>query len=189
MCPGIAIMDIRTVCRRFFARFRVNANANLLVDGYYFFVRKNAVFVSLDFACSSIGVNDYLQLFFIDSYITSSRYVTAAVLDMSDLLFFIDYKAVRIRFDFLAYQLISLPCFNVFGLATRIIHRICFVCNINVRLFRRPFLLPSVTSRLHAVMLLALSYTPLRRIGYSLLTVILSGQLIGLIQKLPVKRR
>lgn len=35
------------------------------------------------------------------------------------------------------------------------------------------------------VLLLSLSYIPLRRIGYSLLTVILSGQLIGLVQKLP----
>ena len=32
------------------------------------------------------------------------------------------------------------------------------------------------------VLLLSLSYIPLRRIGYSLLTVILSGQLIGLMQ-------
>lgn len=32
---------------------------------------------------------------------------------------------------------------------------------------------------------LSLSYIPLRRIGYSLLTVILSGQLIGWIQKIP----
>ncbi len=39
------------------------------------------------------------------------------------------------------------------------------------------------------VLLLSLSYIPLRRIGYSLLTVILSGQLIGLIQKLPVRRK
>lgn len=38
------------------------------------------------------------------------------------------------------------------------------------------------------VLLLSLSYIPLTRIGYSLLTVILSGQLIGLIQKLPVRR-
>lgn len=38
------------------------------------------------------------------------------------------------------------------------------------------------------VLLLSLSYIPLRRIGFSLLTVILSGQLIGLIQKLPGKR-
>lgn len=34
---------------------------------------------------------------------------------------------------------------------------------------------------------LSLSYIPLRRIGYSLLTVILSGQLIGLVQR--IKRR
>jgi len=33
------------------------------------------------------------------------------------------------------------------------------------------------------VLVLSLSYIPLRRIGYSLLTVILSGQIIGLIQK------
>lgn len=39
------------------------------------------------------------------------------------------------------------------------------------------------------VLLLSLSYIPLRRIGYSLLTVILSGQLIGLIQKLPMRRK
>ena len=35
------------------------------------------------------------------------------------------------------------------------------------------------------VLLLSLSYIPLKRIGYSLLTVLLSGQLIGWIQKLP----
>lgn len=34
---------------------------------------------------------------------------------------------------------------------------------------------------------LSLSYIPLRRIAYSLLTVILSGQIIGLIQKLKAK--
>lgn len=38
-----------------------------------------------------------------------------------------------------------------------------------------------------AVLLLSLSYIPLRRIGYSLLTVILSGQIIGLIQKIRRK--
>jgi uncharacterized membrane-anchored protein YitT (DUF2179 family) len=40
------------------------------------------------------------------------------------------------------------------------------------------------------VLLLSLSYIPLRRIAYSLLTVLLSGQIIGLIQKLrwPCKR-
>lgn len=37
------------------------------------------------------------------------------------------------------------------------------------------------------VLLLSLSYIPLRRIGYSLLTVILSGQIIGLIQKIRRK--
>lgn len=35
------------------------------------------------------------------------------------------------------------------------------------------------------VLALSLTYIPLRRIGYSLLTVVLSGQLIGLIQMLP----
>lgn len=42
-----------------------------------------------------------------------------------------------------------------------------------------------------AVLLLSLSYIPLKRIAYSLLTVILSGQLIGLIQRLrlPVKNK
>lgn len=38
------------------------------------------------------------------------------------------------------------------------------------------------------VLLLSLSYIPLRRIGYSLLTVILSGQIIGWIQKIPSKK-
>lgn len=37
------------------------------------------------------------------------------------------------------------------------------------------------------VLSLSLSYIPVRRIGYSLLTVILSGQLIGLVQR--IKRR
>lgn len=36
------------------------------------------------------------------------------------------------------------------------------------------------------VLLLSLSYIPLRRIGYSLLTVVLSGQIIGWIQRLPL---
>lgn len=39
------------------------------------------------------------------------------------------------------------------------------------------------------VLTLSLSYIPLRRIGYSLLTVILSGQIIGLIQKIPHKTK
>lgn len=38
------------------------------------------------------------------------------------------------------------------------------------------------------VLLLALSYIPVRRIGYSLLTVILSGQIIGIMQKIPLRR-
>ena len=37
------------------------------------------------------------------------------------------------------------------------------------------------------VLLLSLSYIPVKRIGFSLLTVILSGQIIGLMQKLPGK--
>ena len=36
---------------------------------------------------------------------------------------------------------------------------------------------------------LYLSYIPLKRIGYSLLTVILSGQLIGWIQRIPFRRK
>ena len=39
------------------------------------------------------------------------------------------------------------------------------------------------------VLALSLSYIPLRRIGYSLLTVILSGQIIGWIQKIPNPRQ
>lgn len=38
------------------------------------------------------------------------------------------------------------------------------------------------------VLLLSLSYIPVRRIGYSLLTVILSGQIIGWIQKIPERK-
>lgn len=38
-----------------------------------------------------------------------------------------------------------------------------------------------------SVLLLSLSYIPFRRIGYSLITVVLSGQIIGLIQKIPRK--
>ena len=37
------------------------------------------------------------------------------------------------------------------------------------------------------VLVLSLSYIPLRRILYSLLTVVLSGQIIGLIQRLPAR--
>ena len=39
------------------------------------------------------------------------------------------------------------------------------------------------------VLLLSLSYIPFRRIAWSLLTVILSGQIIGIIQKINVKER
>ena len=39
------------------------------------------------------------------------------------------------------------------------------------------------------VLLLSLSYIPMRKIAYSLLTVILSGQIIGWMQMLPVKKR
>lgn len=38
------------------------------------------------------------------------------------------------------------------------------------------------------VLLLSLSYIPIKRIGFSLLTVILSGQIVGLIQKVPLKK-
>lgn len=37
-----------------------------------------------------------------------------------------------------------------------------------------------------SVLALSLSYIPLRRIGYSLLTVLLSGQIIGWVQKIPI---
>lgn len=39
------------------------------------------------------------------------------------------------------------------------------------------------------VLALSLSYIPVKRLIYSLLTVVLSGQLIGLIQKLPLHRK
>ena len=39
------------------------------------------------------------------------------------------------------------------------------------------------------VLILSLSYIPFRRIAYSLLTVILSGQIIGIIQKINAKER
>lgn len=39
------------------------------------------------------------------------------------------------------------------------------------------------------VLLLSLSYIPLRRIVYSLLTVVLSGQIIGILQKTKIKER
>lgn len=40
-----------------------------------------------------------------------------------------------------------------------------------------------------SVLLLSLTYIPFRRIAYSLLTVILSGQLIGFLQNIPSKER
>lgn len=39
------------------------------------------------------------------------------------------------------------------------------------------------------VLLLSLSYIPLQRIAYSLLTVVLSGQIIGLIQKIHMQKK
>lgn len=39
------------------------------------------------------------------------------------------------------------------------------------------------------VLLFSLSYIPLQRIAYSLLTVILSGQIIGLIQKIHIQKK
>ena len=40
-----------------------------------------------------------------------------------------------------------------------------------------------------SVLLLSLTYIPFRRIAWSLLTVILSGQIIGIIQKIKIKER
>ena len=40
-----------------------------------------------------------------------------------------------------------------------------------------------------SVLALSLSYIPLKRLVYSLLTVVLSGQIIGLIQKIPLHRK
>lgn len=39
------------------------------------------------------------------------------------------------------------------------------------------------------VLLLSLSYIPVRRIGFSLLTVLLSGKLIGLVQRFPMRKK
>ena len=39
-----------------------------------------------------------------------------------------------------------------------------------------------------SVLALSVSYIPLRRIGWSVLTVVLSGQIIGLIQKIELPR-
>ncbi len=40
-----------------------------------------------------------------------------------------------------------------------------------------------------SVLLLSLSYIPVRRIGFSLLTVLLSGKLIGLVQRFPEHKK
>ena len=56
------------------------------------------------------------------------------------------------------------------------------------RIFRLPIERIYLVSDL-TVLLLSLSYIPLARIAYSLLTVILSGQIIGIIQKINVKER
>jgi uncharacterized membrane-anchored protein YitT (DUF2179 family) len=40
-----------------------------------------------------------------------------------------------------------------------------------------------------SVLALSMTYIPLRRIGYSLLTVILSGQIIGWIQRIPLRQK
>ena len=55
------------------------------------------------------------------------------------------------------------------------------------RIFRIPIQWIYLVSDL-TVLLLSLSYIPLQRIQWSLLTVILSGQIIGWIQKIPFKK-
>ena len=55
-------------------------------------------------------------------------------------------------------------------------------------LFRLPIQRIYLISDL-AVLLLSLSYIPMQRIAYSLLTVILSGQIIGLIQKIQPHKK
>ena len=54
-------------------------------------------------------------------------------------------------------------------------------------LFRLPIQRIYLISDL-AVLLLSLSYIPMQRIAYSLLTVVLSGQIIGLIQKIQLRK-
>ena len=54
-------------------------------------------------------------------------------------------------------------------------------------LFRLPIQRIYLISDL-TVLLLSLSYIPMQRIAYSLLTVVLSGQIIGLIQKIHIQR-
>ena len=55
-------------------------------------------------------------------------------------------------------------------------------------LFRLPIQRIYLISDL-AVLLLSLSYSPMQRITYSLLTVVLSGQIIGLIQKIHIPKK
>lgn len=55
-------------------------------------------------------------------------------------------------------------------------------------LFRWPIERVYLVSDL-TVLLLSLSYIPLRRIAYSLLTVVLSGQIIGIIQKIQFNNK
>ena len=55
-------------------------------------------------------------------------------------------------------------------------------------LFRWPIQRVYLISDL-TVLLLSLSYIPVRRIAYSLLTVVLSGQIIGLIQKVNTQKK
>lgn len=55
-------------------------------------------------------------------------------------------------------------------------------------LFRLPIERVYLVSDL-TVLLLSLSYIPLQRIAYSLLTVVLSGQIIGLIQKINIPKK
>lgn len=55
-------------------------------------------------------------------------------------------------------------------------------------LFRWPIQRVYLISDL-TVLLLSLSYIPVRRIAYSLLTVVLSGQIIGWIQKINLKKK
>ena len=52
------------------------------------------------------------------------------------------------------------------------------------RLIERIYLISDLT-----VLVLSLSYIPMKRIAWSLLTVVLSGQIIGLIQKINKKEQ
>lgn len=54
------------------------------------------------------------------------------------------------------------------------------ICHVTGWTLERAYLISDLV-----VLALSLSYIPLRRIAYSLLTVVLSGQIIGLVQKIP----